>query len=1179
MDLHSAKYLGLDMMKKQKDVVENQPSVAEIQDLVREGYEKFRPKQMFMSVPMDSNADFLANGKTPGPLTVEAFTQAWADAIHAYGIAIQWRGPWNGVEGIYSFQWKVGGNRYPQGSYSSVIPTVYTDNYNRASVGADYVLAGTDQGWTISGNRLRGPAGSGWTRTCSTAATYVNFEAVAKVKKNGNSQLCGRYTDVNFPGYGFQLRTGEFRLERPGLAQLATVAKTFIEGQDYWVKMSMVGTAIKGKVWQVGDVEPGTWDIEVTSGTYTSGRVSFTAETSFPEYDDLTITPVADYNSWLGKSYKYIVDHPTYFADGDIIGFLSERTENIFQDSTSWISYGGAGVGTNYAQFFNDLADVVTAASAVIGKKLDYKVANNFSEVPSGWLFQSIFDKQKSVVVDYYGTATNGLYLSVDAESGSPSGTDVYTLPTSINEGATHRQTMSPGNISYNEAIDFYVVAKGTGDWTLTVHDPSNNQPTILNPLNLQSMGSAGVVKIPNSQLVNGAWNRFYLRWDNNWNIQYHVHLTSTVADGTVRVVTANTENLERSYMKSYKARADARAFEIDMRRTKIAKGWPVYVHEWSPHWNGSDSLTDRLKYDKQFMDMFSRLVREGIINGFAYWGFWDGGTGEGILYRSPNGKYRIDERGKQIARYYLGNYVKANWAEGTLNATLANNGVLFEMAAGHTLPSNGPFKVVMYNKASYPNPKDDPTREIMTVQSTGMGNWYKILGTRGANPDAEDTAASQHLSGHTVGLHINKGLLEDMQDSVNEINLWFPRGVLSLQNGGTGTNAEFLMSYKAPTATPSTTGGALIAGTYYYVVTALDGVGESLPSPEATSVIASGTAGKTTLAWTAVLGAASYRIYRGTRPGYYDYYYTATTNAYVDVGGSGTNATPPTEATAYYHKFGNESNSWILNKIGFGTATPDASAQVDISSVTKGLLIPRMTTTQRDAITSPATGLLIWNTTTATLDRYSGSWSSIGGLTGSGTNTYLTFWTGAGAISGDSALNWDNTAKSLAVGVSSPDASAKVDITSVTKGFLIPRMTTAQKTAISSPATGLLVYDTDLGNMQIYNGTAWVNTNGKGLFDAGNSGTSKAIDWRNGSKQKVTMTGNCTFTFSNPKAGDTYTLELIQDATGTRTIGLPTIKWSGGTTPTWTTTANKKDILTLFYDGTDYLGVASVNF
>jgi hypothetical protein len=54
-------------------------------------------------------------------------------------------------------------------------------------------------------------------------------------------------------------------------------------------------------------------------------------------------------------------------------------------------------------------------------------------------------------------------------------------------------------------------------------------------------------------------------------------------------------------------------------------------------------------------------------------------------------------------------------------------------------------------------------------------------------------------------------------------------------------------------------------------------------------------------------------------------------------------------------------------------------------------------------------------------------------------------------------------------------NASAQVQIDSTTKGFLPPRMTTIEKNAIASPATGLMVYDTTLNVISFYNGTMWV--------------------------------------------------------------------------------------------------------
>lgn len=59
---------------------------------------------------------------------------------------------------------------------------------------------------------------------------------------------------------------------------------------------------------------------------------------------------------------------------------------------------------------------------------------------------------------------------------------------------------------------------------------------------------------------------------------------------------------------------------------------------------------------------------------------------------------------------------------------------------------------------------------------------------------------------------------------------------------------------------------------------------------------------------------------------------------------------------------------------IGIGTTSPNASALMDMSSTTKGFKPPQMTTTQRNAISTPATGLIIYNTTTNTIQRYNGS-------------------------------------------------------------------------------------------------------------------------------------------------------------------------------------------------------------
>jgi len=67
-------------------------------------------------------------------------------------------------------------------------------------------------------------------------------------------------------------------------------------------------------------------------------------------------------------------------------------------------------------------------------------------------------------------------------------------------------------------------------------------------------------------------------------------------------------------------------------------------------------------------------------------------------------------------------------------------------------------------------------------------------------------------------------------------------------------------------------------------------------------------------------------------------------------------------------------------------------------------------------------------------------------------------------------------TTGTFSVGTTIPASTALIDVASTTKGSLIPRMTTAQKNAISSPAEGLEVYDLTLHQKSYYNGTTWIN-------------------------------------------------------------------------------------------------------
>ncbi len=222
--------------------------------------------------------------------------------------------------------------------------------------------------------------------------------------------------------------------------------------------------------------------------------------------------------------------------------------------------------------------------------------------------------------------------------------------------------------------------------------------------------------------------------------------------------------------------------------------------------------------------------------------------------------------------------------------------------------------------------------------------------------------------------------------------------------------------------------------------------------------------------------------------------------------------------------------NELQSQNVGIGTNSPNASAALDITSSSKGLLPPRMRESEKSAIINPATGLVVFDTDRNAFYYYNGtdwkrlvefdnlSWIKsganiynnngtgnvgigigvpqsrlhIGDLVGANeliigrdknAGGYTALYLGTSALSngygyiqsvrsagsqyGNLLLNPNNG--TVGIGTFSPGASAAVDITSTNKGVLFPRMTTAQRNTISNPADGLLIYNKDSSSLQSY--------------------------------------------------------------------------------------------------------------
>ena len=153
------------------------------------------------------------------------------------------------------------------------------------------------------------------------------------------------------------------------------------------------------------------------------------------------------------------------------------------------------------------------------------------------------------------------------------------------------------------------------------------------------------------------------------------------------------------------------------------------------------------------------------------------------------------------------------------------------------------------------------------------------------------------------------------------------------------------------------------------------------------------------------------------------------------------------------------------------------------------------------------------------------------------------------------------NITAQVGIGTSTPDASAALDLTSTTGGLLLPRMTNAQRLAISTTdAAGLMVYVTDLngGSFMFYDGNSWsaFASNCTTVPDAPSIGAATAAD--SGATVSFTAPSSnggstiTSYTATATSTTDTHTISVTQSGSGDITVtGL-----TNGTAYTFTVTA-----------------------
>jgi len=213
-------------------------------------------------------------------------------------------------------------------------------------------------------------------------------------------------------------------------------------------------------------------------------------------------------------------------------------------------------------------------------------------------------------------------------------------------------------------------------------------------------------------------------------------------------------------------------------------------------------------------------------------------------------------------------------------------------------------------------------------------------------------------------------------------------------------------------------------------------------------------------------------------------YRFFAGTNAYYN----GTNWIYKASTQASLYEQGDSAHKWYTapsgtagNAITFTQAmTLDASGNLGIGTTTPGVKLDVFGAQRIRQGTSSSTTMLQYTDNGGANNSYLSvynapdAWLFATSKNGTGTIKPIRFATNDFGNSTSGIALAIETNGNVGIGTSSPSASAILDAQSTTKGVRMPNMTTTQKNAISSPAAGLMVFDTTLAKLCVYSGSAW---------------------------------------------------------------------------------------------------------
>jgi len=268
-------------------------------------------------------------------------------------------------------------------------------------------------------------------------------------------------------------------------------------------------------------------------------RLGISSDGTTEEFLTQTISGQIDTTNWARWSITWnaTLGEANFYKNSVLLG-TKTGTMNSIHDNTSLFSVGANKGASAYENFANAQFDDIRVYGTELSQtfllaRMDQVLTGIEAELKAYYKLDNAYTDSTSNANTLTGVNTptfilndvpfSGITTRQDQDQQDTKTGQAYTTPLVIDEAATAKKTFVPAK-EPQKSIRIYISSIGSGDWTMTIHDALNRV--------------VGISTYTNANLNTGFFEFAFTPWRPVIGATYHFHVTSTVADGTIRTGT-----------------------------------------------------------------------------------------------------------------------------------------------------------------------------------------------------------------------------------------------------------------------------------------------------------------------------------------------------------------------------------------------------------------------------------------------------------------------------------------------------------------------------------------------------------------------------------------------------------------------------------------------------------------